>query len=76
MTGFLKIDLPLAQEPDENELRVVSGGDLEENHPENDPDYDPYEDLTKYEKDALLYDPDTNCYFNHWCELKFPAHRN
>ena len=58
MTGFLKIDLPLAQEPDENELRVVSGGDLEENHPENDPDYDPYEDLTEYEKDALLYDPD------------------
>ena len=71
MTDFLKIDLPLAQEPDENELRVVSGGDLEENHPENDPDYDPYEDLTEYEKDALLYDPDTNCYFNHWCAMTF-----
>ena len=33
-----------AQELDENELRVVAGGDLEENHPEDEPDYDPYED--------------------------------
>ena len=60
-----------AQEPDENELRVVAGGDLEENHPEDEPDYDPYEGLTKYEKDALLYDLDTNCYFDHWCVMTF-----